>query len=119
MTCHPQTLTSAIITNGIRGNSLSSRLKKFPQIGKTRIRGYPTVSLDHGVPQNTAQTPPTDCQRFADIVDSIADAVFVNNNNASTNSFPHNVNYFMDRLAQRFTGMRSATIWQNQNRGQA
>jgi RHS repeat-associated protein len=52
-----------------------------------------------------------DCWRFAAEVDRIADEALVHNNNASTNSFPHNVNYFMDRVAQRFTGMHSATIW--------
>jgi len=61
--------------------------------------------------KNAAPAQPTDCQRFANIVDDIANAVFVNNRNPSTNYWPHNVNYFMDRLAQRFTGMRSATIW--------
>ena len=75
-------------------------------------QAYDKHAVGSVLPQKPAPTPPpTDCQRFADIVDEIADAVFVNNNNSSTNSFPHNVNYFMDRLAQRFTGMRSATIW--------
>ena len=51
-----------------------------------------------------------DCEDFADEVESIGKEIFENNNNSSTNYFPHNVNAFMDRLAQRFTEIGSATM---------
>lgn len=40
----------------------------------------------------------------------LATKLFENNNNSSTNYFPHNVNAFMDELARRFTEVGSATI---------
>lgn len=39
----------------------------------------------------------------------IAKEIFEDNRDPSTNSFPHNVNHFMDTLARRFTEIGSAT----------
>jgi len=76
---------------------------------------FPNLPTDGGGPGREKPDPQEtkarkDCYDFANEVEKIAKDIFENNKNPSTNSFPHNVNAFMDALAQRFTEIGSATV---------
>ena len=61
------------------------------------------------MPQKTAPTPPTDCQRFAGIVDQIANSLNVHL--ARPDDLSGTVQSFMDRLATRFTEFTGASYF--------
>ena len=63
----------------------------------------------HHVFQQNPQAIDRTCNEFANEVETIANAVFKDNKDPNTNSYPHNVNTFMDRLASRFTELSNAT----------
>jgi RHS repeat-associated protein len=61
-------------------------------------------------PQEVPRQEIDDCMRFAAEVEKIAKEIFEDNSrNPSINSFPHNMNAFMDRLARRFTELPSGS----------
>jgi RHS repeat-associated protein len=51
-----------------------------------------------------------DCYDFANEVAQMVKDIFENNRDPNTNSYPHNINFFMDRLARTYTEIPSATI---------
>jgi YD repeat-containing protein len=76
------------------------------------------VTVDARVESNFPEK--TSCEKFADEVEVIANDTLVNNNNPVTNSYPHNVNAFMDALAKRFTEVGNATdvaLWKVKESG--